>query len=277
MKDLSILFLLCVAQLSFAQKEAYIPLYLLDTSSVDGSQFSWTKTAQSENFTVIWGDSSGLDPTLAPDPALRFDPVAILDTLEKIYRAFTDFGFAQDLPGTQLHEYKIPVVMLNTFGATGVTGWAFGGDADGVIGAFWAHPLAMQTGDVAAHELTHSLQAQVNIDYRASHGLGLVWLNTGIFWETHANFMRNLLYPQDVTAWGMDVYHIETWGDWKNTYENYALLFAIMEIDGIEIITRMWRESFSDEFPLNAYKRLSGYSQEELNDKRFEYARRMAT
>jgi len=259
-----------------AQKEVYVPAYLKDIQTVDGSQFSWSKTAQSPNFILIWGNEAGLNPLNAPDPDLRFDPTAVLDTMEWIYTKFKEFGFINDDTGTNLGKYKVPVIMLNTFGPDGATGWAFGGDVDGVIGAFWAHPLSMNGGHVAAHEFTHSMQAQVNIDHRMTNGIGYVWLNAGIFWETHANFMRNLLYPQDVSAWGMDMYHVETWGDWKNTYENYALLMAIMEMDGMEIINRMWRESYSHEYPLQTYKRLMGFDQEPFNDHLYLYARRMA-
>lgn len=259
-----------------AQKEVYIPAYLKDIQTVDGSQFSWSKTAQSENFVLIWGNEAGPNPLNAQDPDLRFDPTAVLDTMEWIYDKFKGFGFINDANGTNLGKYKVPVIMLNTFGPQGATGWAFGGDVDGVIGAFWAHPLSMNGGHVAAHEFAHSMQAQVNIDHRMANGLGYVWLNAGIFWETHANFMRNLLYPQDVSAWGMDMYHVETWGDWKNTYENYALLMAIMEMDGIGIINRLWQGSYSHEYPLQTYKRLMGFDQEQFNDHLYLYARRMA-
>jgi hypothetical protein len=260
-----------------AQKTAYIPNYLLNPTTVDGSQFTWSKTHQSANFTLIWGNTVGDNPANYPDPDLAFDPVALLDTMEYIYAAFKGFGFPDDTPGTNLSQYKIPIVMYGTWGPNGAQGFANGGDADGVVGAFWVHPIAMKDGGVAAHELTHSLQAQCNIDYRAAQGLGLVWLNAGIFWETHANFMRNLLYPKAVSAWGMDVYHTETWGDWKNTYENYQLLLAIMESEGIDMVNRLWRESLSDEYPLQAYKRLAGYNQAQFNDSLFHYARRMAT
>ncbi|MBK7342377.1 MAG: hypothetical protein IPJ06_04225 [Saprospiraceae bacterium] len=69
----------------------------------------------------------------------------------------------------------------------------------------------------------HSPEAQCNIDYRTIHGLGPVWKMPAVFWETHGN-LCHLDLSRDVTASGMDVYHIESWGDWKNTYENYALL-----------------------------------------------------
>lgn len=276
-KILPLLCCLHLATSAFSQKTAYIPLYLQNPATVDGSQFSWDKTAESDNFTLIWGNTVGTDPASYPDPNLAFDPQALLDTMEYIYDAFKTLGFADESEGTHLSQYKIPIVVYGTWGPNGAQGFANGGDADGVIGAFWVHPSALHDGAVAAHELTHSLQAQANIDYRATNGLGYCWLNSGIFWESHANFMRNLLYPRAVSAWGMDVYHIETWGDWKNTYENYPLLFAIMESEGIDMVNRLWRESYSNEYPIAAYKRLAGYDQSRFNDSLYHYARRMAT
>lgn len=274
---LILLVLLLISGVVFSQKTSYIPLYIQDTSTIEGSQFTWTKTAQSANFTIIWGDSAGLDPTVATNTNLVFNPMNILDTMETIYQEFINIGFANDTIGTNLNLYKIPIIMLNTYGPSGPTGWAFGGQVDDKIGAFWANPLAMQDGGVAAHELTHSLQAQIVIDFRTPNAMGYAWVNTQIFWETHANFMRNIIYPQAANAWGMDLYGLESWGQWKNTYENYHLLFAIKEEDGINIINDMWKASYSYEYPIAAYKRLSNYTQHQLNDKLYKYARRMPT
>lgn len=278
MRYLYLLLICCITGTAFGQKTVYIPNYLMDITTVDGAQFTMSKTAESANFILIWGNTVGTSPaTYTIDTNLAFNPSVILDTLEAIYAAYKIMGFADDAAGTSLAHYKIPVVMYGTWGTTGAQGWANGGDADGLIGAFWVHPLAMHGGHVAAHELTHSLQAQCVIDYRTTHSMGAVWNYAGIFWETHANFMRNLLYPMDVTANGMDVSHIETWGDWKNTYENYELLMAIKETDGIAMVNRLWRESLSDEFPTQTYKRLLGADQMHFNDVMYAYARRMAT
>lgn len=276
-RTLYLLLLSSTATFVFAQKTVHIPNYLQNPNDVNGAQFTWSKTAQSENFILIWGNTVGTNPANYPDPNLAFNPSKILDTMEYIYDEFKLLGFLDDSPGTNLAQYKVPIVIYGTWGPNGAQGFANGGDADGIIGAFWAHPSAMLDGGVAAHEFTHSLQAQNTIDYRNDHGLGPSWLNSGIFWECHANFMRNLLYPQFVTAWGMDVYHYEAWGDWKNTYENYALLMAILESEGIEMVNRLWRESLGNEYPLQAYKRLAGYSQSQFNDSLYQYARRMAT
>lgn len=265
------------ANISIAQKTVYIPNYLKDLNNVDGKQFSWDKTYQTDNFILIWGETVGTDPKSYSDKSLQFDPVAVLDTMEYIYAAFKGNAFLNDSAGTNLAKYKIVIVMYNTWGANGAQGWANGGDVDGVIGAFWVHPDGIRDGGVAAHEFTHSLQSQNNIDYRAKHGLGGAWQNAGIFWETHANYMRNLLYPKAVGAWGMDQYHLETWGDWKNTYENYELLMAIHLSEGSPMIAKIWQEAYADEYPLQAYKRIAKYDQDRFNDSLFVYARRMAT
>ena len=277
-----ILFLLltcCITFSAIAQKTAYIPAYLLDTTTVDGAQFTWSKTAQSPNFTIIWGNTVGTDPAAyTADTTIAFDPSVILDTMEYLYARFKTMGFLDDSVGTNLAIYKIPIVMYNTWGPLGATGYANGGDADGIIGAFWVHPIAMHGGHVAAHEFTHSLQSQCQIDFRTTYGFGPEWLNAGIFWETHANFMRNQVYLQDISAWGMDDYHNEIWGSWKNTYENYEFLIGIQQAYGMDMVTRLWRESLPDEYPMQAFQRLAGLSQSAFNDVMFDaYARHMAT
>ncbi len=273
----TILLTITLSSIGAAQKSVHIPNYLQDTNTVDGKQFTWDKTYQSENFILIWGNTVGTDPNSYLDPDLQFNPIAVLDTMEYIYTKFKSLGFMDDAPGTKLSQFKVVIVIYGTWGPNGAQGFANGGDVDGIIGAFWVHPNGIRDGGVAAHEFTHSMQAQNNIDYRASKGLGGAWYNAGIFWETHANFMRNLIYPQAVGAWGMDVYHLETWGDWKNTYENYQLLMALQISEGLDMVARLWRESDSYEYPLQTYKRINNYTQNAFNDSLYHYARRMAT
>ena len=147
-----------------SHKQVYIPNYLKDTNTIDGKQFSLDKTYQSENFILIWGETVGVDPKNYSDPDLQFDPVAVLDTMEYIYSSFKSNDFLDDSPGTNMGKYKTVIVMYNTWGPNGAQGWANGGDADGVIGAFWVHPNGIRDGGVEAHEFTHRLQAQNNIE-----------------------------------------------------------------------------------------------------------------
>jgi hypothetical protein len=46
---LLLFFLLGWTESVLAQKMAYIPSYLLNTTDVNGAQFTWSKTAQSAN------------------------------------------------------------------------------------------------------------------------------------------------------------------------------------------------------------------------------------
>lgn len=53
---LSTTFLLLIATVLnvSAQKRAYVPAYIRDTTTIEGRQFTWSKTAQSKNFLMIW-------------------------------------------------------------------------------------------------------------------------------------------------------------------------------------------------------------------------------
>ncbi|MBU3680206.1 MAG: hypothetical protein FGM32_11505, partial [Candidatus Kapabacteria bacterium] len=75
-----------------AQKRAYLPAYIRDTTTVEGQQFSWDKTAQSPNFLMIWGDSVGTDPSKFTAEDLRFNPKQVLDTMEYIYARCDEMG-----------------------------------------------------------------------------------------------------------------------------------------------------------------------------------------
>jgi hypothetical protein len=277
---LCFIILLCLTtQTSFAQKEVYLPNDFTNPNEPEGAEFTWDKTYESDNFILIWGNEATTDPLTAPDPNLVFNPAGVADTLEYIFDAFVDLGFAQDIPGTNLNQYKIIVLMLNTYTVpNGPNGYLYGSDMDGVIGMVGVTPNATWGGEGMAYELTHALQNQCVIDYRIPNGEPDLWDVGWLINEVHANFMAYLLYPDAVWALGMDWYHVETWGDWKNAYLNYPLLMAMMEEDGIEeIVNSLYYESYGTEYPLQTYKRLMGYTNEQFNDKMFNYVKRMAT
>jgi len=51
---------------------------------------------------------------------------------------------------------------------------------------------------------------------------------------------------------------------------------AIHLSEGSDMISRLWKESDSYEYPLQTYKRISNYSQSQFNDSLYQYAKRMA-
>ena len=87
--------------LSAQLKRAYIPAYIRDTTTVEGRQFTWSKTAQSKNFLMIWGDSVGTDPSKFANPDLRFSPMQVLDTMEVIYKRCMEMGMINTDPSSK--------------------------------------------------------------------------------------------------------------------------------------------------------------------------------
>jgi hypothetical protein len=144
----------------YAQKQAYIPTFLLDTSNPNAAQFTWTKTFESTNFIIIWGNTVGTNPVSYSNPDLAFNPVSIAAYLENSYNIFKNLGFLVDVPNTlRVAQYKIPIIINNTWGtgSGAITGWAEA-YTDGFMPVFKVHPLATNGGETIAHEFAHLLQ-----------------------------------------------------------------------------------------------------------------------
>ncbi|NII28830.1 T9SS type A sorting domain-containing protein [Pseudoflavitalea sp. X16] len=264
---------LCLALQASAQKQVYIPRIFSTDPAL--STWSYNRSVQSENFVCFWGPVVGEHPETYTDPNLRFTPAQVLDTLEKIYDKFVHgIRFCKDDSTTNLGKYKIIVVINDTWPPGGPTGWAFGSSYDEVIGAMWVHPGAVRDGAVLSHELTHSLQGQNNIDRNLAGGFRNQ--STGSFWETHANFMRLQLYPQfakeDVPRW-MATRSFQ-YSSTRHHYCAFNLLLTIQELDSLGMVNRLWQESAANEHPLMTYRRLKGWTQSQLNDFIWEYAKR---
>ncbi|MEE2907372.1 MAG: DUF6055 domain-containing protein [Planctomycetota bacterium] len=234
------------------------------------------RSAESDNFIVLWGELAGMDPTQAP-PDIDFDPASILQQLESTYTTYIDeIGFLDDEVGN-LALYKIIVVMNNTWSNAPWTGWAFGGQYDNTIGAMWIHPNATHDPSFTlAHELAHSFQCQIYIDH-PGHGF-INYEPHGFFWECHAQYMAENHYPTLLEAvdyirfFNTAHYH---WSSTRHHYGNTLFLRQIEETNGIEAINRLGRETIAGkEHPLTAFKRIMGVSQPELNDLFGDYALR---
>lgn len=274
-----VLSLLCLlfTGITAAQKSVFIPS---EFSSAPLNTWSYSKSYQSANFIVFWGNVVGTDPASYSDPNLAFNPQSICDTLEKIYTKYiSEIKFCSDTPTKNLGKYKIIIVMNDTWGANGPTGWAFGGTYDNTIGAMWVHPNATRDGGVISHELTHSLQGMISIQENTVGGGYVNYEPAGFFWETHANYMRTQMYPRfasdDMPRWmGTSMFH---YSSTRHHYDAFRLLFTIQQIDGISMINRLWKESLANEHPLVTYRRLKGWTQSQLNDFMYEYVKREPT
>lgn len=261
----------------FAQKTVFIPS---EFSSSPLNTWSWSKSYQSPNFVVFWGNVVGTDPANYSDPNLRFNPQSICDTLEKIYTKFvTQLGFCSDDPAKNLGKYKIIIVMNDTWGSGGPSGWAFGGTYGNTIGAMWVHPNSTRDGAVLSHELTHALQGMISIQENTVGGGYTGWEPAGFFWEAHANYMRTQMYPRfagdDLPRWwGTQSFHLSST---RHHYGTFKWLYRIQDTDGLTMVNRLWKESVRNEHPVITYRRLKGWTQAQLNDFMYDYAKREVT
>lgn len=266
--------LLALSSTLTAQKIVHIP----SEWGRRGIPYSMTRSYQSENFVLFWGEKAGLDPTQAPTD-IRFTPSVVAATLETSYAFFMNTIRMIPADKPNISTYKLIVVLNETWntladGSAIFTGWAFGGSYDSKIGAMWIHPRATNRFTLA-HEFTHMMQNMAWIEY-PGHG----FINNdyvGSFWETHANFIALKDSPDKVESTDparfLNTQHFY-WSSARHHYTNWMFLQYIEDTDGMELINRMWRESNFGEHPLQTYKRLKGFSQSDLNDQFGHYAMR---
>ncbi|WP_276480169.1 DUF6055 domain-containing protein [Paraflavitalea pollutisoli] len=260
-----------------AQKAIFIPS---EFSSAPLNTWSYSKSYQSANFIIFWGNVVGTNPATYSDANLRFTPQSVADTLEKIYTKFvTQLQFCSDAATKKLGQYKLIVVMNDTWGSGGPSGWAFGGSYGNTIGAMWVHPNATRDGSVISHELTHSLQGMISIQENTVGGGYQGWEPAGFFWEAHANYMRTQMYTRfagdDLPRWwATQHFHLSST---RHHYGTFKWLYRIQDTDGFNMISRLWKESVANEHPVITYRRLKGWTQTQLNDFMFDYAKREVT
>lgn len=257
-------------------KTVYIPTQF---STAPWNEWAPNYKYESANFAIFWGAKVGANPSTYSDANLRFDPAAIAAYLEASFSYFINTAGFHDNSG-KLGLYKIIVVMNETYnGAGGPTGWAFGGAYDEMIGALWIHPNATRDPYVIAHELAHSLQNQNRIDFKPGGNQGGFnnYEPAGFFWETHANYMRCLQFPtfasDDLPRWLMSRhFHL---GSTRHHYSTFKWLMNIQQnYGGINTVNRLWRESIANETAMETWRRISGWTQAQLCDNMYDYAKR---
>ncbi|MEZ6195854.1 MAG: DUF6055 domain-containing protein [Planctomycetota bacterium] len=239
-------------------------------------EVSLTRSAQSANFIVVWGTLSGTNPMAGPS-GIQFDPQSILTQLESVYATYIgSLGFLDDTVGN-LSQFKIIVVMNDTWSASPWTGWAFGSSYDGVIGAMWVHPGAtLPNSWVLAHEFAHSLQAQAAIDHP---GNGFInYEPAGFVWEAHAQFMAEHHFPTLLEATDFIRFFNTQHFHWSSTRHHYGATLFLRQIEdelGIQTVNDLWRMSIAgSEHPMTTLKRITGMTQAQLGDLVGRYARK---
>ncbi|MFB4270898.1 DUF6055 domain-containing protein [Nonomuraea sp. GTA35] len=260
------------AQASAAAKTVYIPARWQSTGEVPWVS---SRTKESANFILLWGDRSGTNPTSAPEP-YRFDPDNMLSQLESLYSFYVNTMKFTPETGL-LAQHKIIVIVTRTWSNAPLDAWATGGSTDGRVGVINIAPAAALPGSWGlAHELAHVFQ---NYTFLGRSGYGFTHPSAGTFWEASAEFMAMQVYP--TTAAGDLTRFIRTenlaYSSSRHHYGAWMLLQYIKERDGLAMFNRIWNEARNTEHPLEVYRRIAGIDQAELNRRMGEYAQRNVT
>ena len=278
MKKLLFLFMCGIISVqTSAQKQVYIPNEFSDPNN-PFHEWSWGKTYQSENFVIFWGNEVGTNPETHQNPDLQFVPSEVAGYLEQSFTKFvTELGLVSNDPSTNFGTYKTVIVMVGTF-TNDNGGFATGASYDNTIGAMWVHPNATRDGGTLSHEFVHTLQ-NVNFIQENTGGGGFINNDaSGWFWECHANFMRNQQFPElasgDMPRW-LATRHYQL-SSTRHHYSSFKWLQHIQSTEGINMVNRLWRESNTGETPVEAFKRLKGFSQTQYNNWMYDYAKREA-
>lgn len=258
--------LFCAAALPMsAQKQIFIPeaLKSQDLAS-DSSQWSWKRSAQTEDLVFFWekgfGDDTNNPPRLEGRP-MSFDIANLKDRVEGFYKYFRDtLKFSR--PGSKADQYKM-MVMINY----SLEGTAYGGTYDDFIGALWVAPNRIQDRKLncLAHELGHSFQSQIHAD-----GEGDSWGGSGFF-EMASQWMLWQVNPDWLTD---ENYHFEAFKklthkaylDISNIYHSPYVLEYWSEKHGKPSIAELFRQGRRGEDPVMTYQQLYGMSQQQFND-----------
>ncbi|KAH6695777.1 avirulence protein [Plectosphaerella plurivora] len=254
-------------------KSVFIPSSWAQTGEVPWVQ---SRTRESDNFILLWGEKSGTNPTSAASP-YNFDPANIVTQLETLYRYYMDTMKFTPNSGA-VAQYKIIVIITNTWNRAELDAWATGGSADGVVGVINVAPGAALPGSWGlAHELGHVFQ---NLAFLGRPGFGFTDASSGTFWEASAEFMAMQIYPNvgagDLTrflrtenlAYSSSRHHYGAW---------MLIQYLCDKNGGITMFNRMWNEARDNEHPLETYRRIAGLTIAQFNVQMGEYAQRQVT
>lgn len=249
----------------------------------ESSTWSYTRSKESDHFILFWGKEYGAqNPNDASVPdAYRVDTDELLAKAEEFYDLnVNQLKFAETGSGkSNLDKYKMMIFLYYT------ADWmATGSGYDDVIGALWISPSVCQpVGRVLAHEIGHCFQYQVYCDLKGGSGYRYGYGVTGgnVYWEQTAQWQAYQSYPEEIYS----VTYFPTYLANSNLhmlherlrYENYFTNFYWAEKHGIDIVSKLWRQAFRPEDPVETYMRITGITLEQFHDEVYDAATRFVT
>jgi plastocyanin len=262
----------------------YIPQEL-KTNDFYRSSSAWYygRSKQSEHFIVFWASGyKDKDPNSTEVPGeYRVDIDDLLEKAEQFYEInIEELKFAETGVGkSKLDQYKMMIFIYYQ------TEWlATGSGYDNTIGALWVSPSTCHpVGSTIGHEIGHSFQYQVFCDLGGTTGFRYGFGGNGGngFWEQTAQWQSFQSYPDEAfTSYNFSVYtenyHRHVIHEWYR-YASYFIHYYWVDKHGRDIIGKVWREAQSPEDPLQAYMRITGISDDQLNAEIYDAASKLVT
>lgn len=300
----------CTRAIEIPGKQIFIPSDLREMNLEDTtSQWSYARMELTPNFAIFWqkgfGPSLANPPRLQGRP-MQVDLENLKAKLERFYAYYRDtLKFIH--PGSIADRYRM-MVMINYSLEGTAYGGDYDGTIGAFWAA--PNRLQDPALNCVAHELGHSFQSQSGIDVRAALGFAPEGLDEdeaarreaeepnrpkgdtpapgdkpkrgdlpgigggGIYemtsqwmlWHVNPYWVRDELYHWD--AYRRQPH--KAFLSWENVYHAPYVLEGWSQRHGLTIMSRIFREGFQREDPVDAYKRLTGTSQEAFNDETFE-------
>jgi hypothetical protein len=257
-------------------KELYIPakVYRIPENNDYNnkeSEYSFSRSVQSDNIIIFWHKEFGDDPTKNPDEKKRFDVHASIKELERFYNYYVNDLKYVVKGKSWTDKYKMILYVINGEGAT-----AFGGGTEDKVGMLWTPAVRMNKAPYGAlaHELGHSFQYMS----RADNGRG----PRGAIGEMGAQYFLWQVYPEWMT---FENYHLIDFMKGthyaflhpKNMYHSPYVLEYWSEKHGKEFYGKLARDTKEGEDVVATYIRMNGLTQAQFNDEIFDASRKFMT
>lgn len=262
-------------------KRIYTPTWMMGNVNDPANNWSLERSKQSANWIVFWEPGYGEDPSVLADGNFRINIDALLATAEQSFDFYADSLKFIKRGSSKTDDYKMIIRLRYT------RDWeASGSGVDDMIGLLTLTAWSAQVGGhTMAHEVGHCFQYQVHCDngnqngwmygFGANASGGNGWWEQCAQWQAFKVF-PNLQFTDSRFANYLNTAHKHILHE-APRYDNYFIHDYFTYRHGMEIIGRLWNESVRPEDPVEAYKRITGISQEQFNDQMYDRAARFAT
>lgn len=255
-------------------KRIYVPSWMMGNVNDPSNNWSMERSKQSKNWILFWEPGFGEEPGPEVDECLAL--------AEKAFTFYADSLKFIKRGASKTDVYKMIIRYRYS------TEWeATGSGVDNTIGLLTLTKWAMTSrgGQTVAHEVGHCFQYQVHCDNNNNngwmYGFGANGSGGNGWWEQCAQWQAYKVFPEQqfTNEWfngylnGVHKHPLHE----AHRYENYFIQDFWAYKRGIDVIAKLWNQSYFPEDPTETYKRLHGLTQATFNDEMWECAARFAS